>query len=315
MAEPAEGRSLMKQPADFTGTNVEGFLLKTALYIEGNPSKFPDEKSRVIFTLSLMEGKAAIWVENFVEEAISVEPHNYGTTEILGQKLQEAFGDPNRKQTAQVELSQLKQGSMTAAEFFSQFDIARRRAGHGGTTSDPYLIELLERNLNERLVDKIMEQDCPDNYLAWKTKAQKLDVIWCRRQAIKADHRKGASQVHQKSQQQTQTPAQTLVTQKDSTGVTFGGAGQAMDIDKAKALGLCFKCGQRGHIGRFCPNKKTARVQQVEEVATTGVTEAARPPDPNELILRQLPAFGEMFKGFSDRLSKMETQGFGNPQQ
>lgn len=95
---------------------------------------------------------------------------------------------------------------MTAAEFFSQFDIARRRAGHGGTTSDLYLIELLERNLNKRLVVKIRR----------------------------------AGQVHQKSQQQTQTPAQTPVTQKDSTGVTFGGAGQAMDIDKAKALGLCF---------------------------------------------------------------------------
>ena len=71
-----------------------------------------------------------------------------------------------------------------------------------------------------------------------------------------------------------------------------------MDIDKAKALGLCFKCGQRGHIGRFCPNKRTARVRQVEEVA--GVTEVAMSPDPNELILQQLLAFGKMFKGFSD---------------
>lgn len=284
MAEPAaamaapvvavevEGRSLMKHPADFTGPNVEGFLLKTALYVEGNPSKFPTEKSCVIFTLSLMEGKAAIWAENFVEEVMSVEPHDYGTTEDLARRLREAFGNPNRKQTALVELSQLKQGCMSAAEFFFQFDIARRRAGHGGTTSDPYLIELLERNLNERLVNKIMEQDCPDTYVAWKTKAQKLDALWHRRQAIKADHRKGTTHVQQKSQQQThQAPTQTPAAQRDSTGVTFGGAGQAMDLDKTKALGLCFKCGQRGHIGRFCPNKRTARVRQVEEVELLSV--------------------------------------------
>lgn len=49
----------------------------------------------------------------------------------------------------------------------------------------------------------------------------------------------------------------------------------------------------------------------MEEVATTGVTEVAKPPDPNELILRQLSAFGKMFKGFSDWLSKMETQVLG----
>lgn len=206
--------------------------------------------------------------------------------------------------------------SMTAAEFFSQFDIARRRAGHGGTTSDPYLIELLEQNLNKRLVDKIMEHDCPDNYLAWKNNAQKLDVLWHRRQAVKAEQGKGTVHTQQRSQQSTQqTAAQTPAVRKNSTGVTFRGTGQAMDIDKARTLGLCFKCGQRGYIGRFCPNKGTARVQQVEEVATAGPSEATKPVNPNELILRQLLAFGKMFTGFSDRLLKMETQGFGSPQQ
>lgn len=84
MAEPAapaavavaveESRSLMKRPAEFTGTNVDGFLIKTALYIEGNPTKFRDDKSQVIFILSLMEGKAAIWAENFIEEKLAAEP-------------------------------------------------------------------------------------------------------------------------------------------------------------------------------------------------------------------------------------------------
>lgn len=263
-----------------------------------------------------MEGKATTWAENFMEEVMTAPPYDFGTSQAFGDKLREAFGDPNKRQTAQVELSQLKQGSMTAAEFFSQFDIAGRRAGHGGTGSDQYLIELLEQNLNERLVDKIMEQDCPDTYVAWKNKAQKLDALWRRRRAVKADQRKGTAHTQQRSQQSTQqTPAQTPAVRKDSTGVTFRGEGQAMDIDKARTLGLCFKCGQKGHIGRFCPNKGMARVRQVEEVAAAGPSEATKPVDPNELILRQLSAFGEMFKGFSDRLSKMETQGFGSPQQ
>lgn len=119
----------MKRPADFTGTNVEGFLLRTALYIEGNPAKFPNDKSKVVCTLFLMEGKAVIWAENFMEEVMTASPYDFGTSLAFGDKLQEAFGNPHKRQTAQVELSQLKQGSMTAAEFFTQFSSARRCAG------------------------------------------------------------------------------------------------------------------------------------------------------------------------------------------
>ena len=29
-----------------------------------------------------------------------------------------------------------------------------------------------------------------------------------------------------------------------------------MDIDKARAIGACFKCNERGHIARNCPNRE-----------------------------------------------------------
>ena len=50
---------------------------------------------------------------------------------------------------------------------------------------------------------------------------------------------------------------------KTSTGTTFGGQGQPMDLSQAKSQGLCFTCHQKGHISRNCPQKRKAMVRQM----------------------------------------------------
>ena len=50
---------------------------------------------------------------------------------------------------------------------------------------------------------------------------------------------------------------------KTSSGTTFGGSGQPMDIGKLKAENKCFQCGQPGHIKRNCPQLKQVQVRQV----------------------------------------------------
>ena len=50
---------------------------------------------------------------------------------------------------------------------------------------------------------------------------------------------------------------------KTSTGTTFGGQGQPMDLSQAKSQGLCFTCHQKGHISRNCPQKRKAMVRRM----------------------------------------------------
>ena len=56
--------------------------------------------------------------------------------------------------------------------------------------------------------------------------------------------------------------------QKTGTGITYSGAGQKMDIDKARQSGLCFRCGKPGHISRNCPDQKGFQIRSIVEGLT-----------------------------------------------
>lgn len=320
----------MKKPEDFTGTDVEGFLIQCTLYILGNPRKFPDDNAKILLALSCCKKDAAEWAKNFAEEAIQrprvTEEITFGTFENFKTLIKGAFGDPNKQQTAQLELSLFRQkDDMTAVEFFSKFDILVRKAGYS-QGHDEYLIQLLEHNLQIKLVEKVTMLEIPENYKAFKERARRLDAAWRRQQTVFKDRRRGTMPVQNRSPQaaQPQTQQTTVQTTRDSTGVTFGGQGQMMDLDKARRLGVCMWCGKTGHIARFCPNRGPRRVRQVDgaEVSTQPVTatitevvaEAAKPPDANELLMRQLTSMTDLLKNLSDRVSSIENQGFGKSQ-
>lgn len=42
-------------------------------------------------------------------------------------------------------------------------------------------------------------------------------------------------------------------------GITYSGQGQLMDLSRARAMGLCFKCGEKGHLACDCKNPKVYR--------------------------------------------------------
>lgn len=71
---------MIKKPGKFTGTNVDGFMLKTALYVERNATKVRETKTKVLFLLSLIKGEAVIWAKIFVEHVQPVQSLNFGMT-------------------------------------------------------------------------------------------------------------------------------------------------------------------------------------------------------------------------------------------
>jgi hypothetical protein len=230
----------------------------------------PDDTAKIVATISYMtEGLAATWANSFCDQAIG-DGGSWGTWAQFRESLEDTFGDPNEPQTAQHRLETLKQNKKTTEEFFLEFDELAKKAGYKNG-HDEYLVSLLEKNLNQSLVDRIYQaENLPSNYKGWKDKATALDRLWRRR-----EERKRAVQsfwsLQDESKGQNKPGRKEVGSQ--SSARTYGGAGEPMVIDRAGARreGRCFKCGQLGHRAFECPDRLGGK-QDVRQVVVAEMT-------------------------------------------
>ena len=106
----------------------------------------------------------------------------------------------------------------------------------------------------------------PNTYANWKVRITNIDNLQHQRAVEKKSH--APTVVHKTIIVDKTTAPANIPTQKTGTRITYGGAGQKMDIDKARQSGLCFKCGKPGHILRNCPNKKAFQIRSIVKSLT-----------------------------------------------
>ena len=285
----ANVKSLIAKPDDFDGKteNFLAFYRQCRLYIRSNKRHFSTDKSKILLVLSHMKsGLASKWADNFVDEAEEpdssddksapgyVPEMTFGTWKDFETRLKESFGNPNQQKEAQKKLHELKQGTMTAEEFFQMFDQYRRAAGYQ-SNHDAYLIDLLERNLRYETVATIYNSgsQLPTEYEDWKSRALLIDGLQRR---LKNVGRSGWSgQPNRPTAGSTSAATTTTTTttsapvKKTPTGTVYGGAGQPMQIDTSRGPRVCYNCQQEGHIARNCPNPRKERKVNIRGLVQT----------------------------------------------
>ena len=180
-APATRNKSAVAKPREYDGgAEFIEFRREILVYIAATPDMFPADTDKIFFTLSFMKsGTASTWAQNYVDEFTANGLLALTDTwEQFGAKLNAAFEDPNRATNALKRFRTMVQGSMTADEFFVQFDIIHSEASLTAAAHDPLVIDCLQHALNPDVVKGVMRSAVvPVTYQGWKTKACEVDKI------------------------------------------------------------------------------------------------------------------------------------------
>lgn len=282
-------------PFDGTPSKLRDFKTQLTHVFESSPTHYvePAATNRILYTLSLMKtGTAADWSRAYsLERELRKARQNFVEDDwnTFWAQIESQFRNFHEKEDAIRELFATKQGYNQPVEEYLHFVDLRKQISRLG---DDTIIYIFKMNMRQSLVEKIMlETPMPTTYQDWKSRAIAHDQAWRNWDASRRQNQGGKPGPNRQQAQQprrfqfernpqiVQRPADppAWAPKRTGSGTTFGGQGQPMDIDRARRQGLCFGCGERGHLKRDCPHNHQ-KVRQVEV------------PDPRDEEIRMLQA-------------------------
>ena len=292
LAPEPKRKSHVQKPEDFTDTKQwDKFKQQSFVYLEENRRDFPDGETVIHFLLSFMTGGlpekfAANFIDDLTDDLNRRKESaqdlglpaptrlNWGSIDDFETILEGTFGDQNKKTNAENQLALLRQGPKTAEEYFQELDQLVRTAGYQRNHND-VLVRYLHEQVKQSIVDKIYSSGClPYTYVGWRTMIIDINGLDRRR----TEQKKALTAQYSHKPAPLASFPKTSTEKRTGSGVTYTGQGQKMDVDQAKAKGLCFCCNKPGHMARNCPDKPKFQVcaitaelskEEKEELAKT----------------------------------------------
>ncbi|KAK2848239.1 hypothetical protein Q7C36_009921 [Tachysurus vachellii] len=116
---PTPTGSSMALPATFSGEAAEcrGFLLQVSLYVEMHPPRFPTERAKVAFIISLFSGRALAWAQSLWEAGSPITT----TYAAFTTHFREVFCAASGTLSAADQLLRIRQGRDCITEYSLRF--------------------------------------------------------------------------------------------------------------------------------------------------------------------------------------------------
>src|SRR5271155_4701898 len=164
-------------PPMFSGERKEllSFLTKCQIKFDGQPSRFPDERSKILYTGSRLEGPAFSWFQPLIAPdstgSVKPTPPELASFKAFSDALTVIYGDPNLEATAVREIRRLHQTG-SAAEYAARFESKKQYL----KWNDEAFRDQFYLNLKDDVKDEIAPVGKPKTYLDLKNLAIRLDA-------------------------------------------------------------------------------------------------------------------------------------------
>jgi hypothetical protein len=243
------------------------FLTKCQIKFDGQPSRFKDEKSKILYAGARLEGTAFSWFQPL----IAPHPGPEGS-----EALTVNYGDPNLEATAEREIRRLHQTG-PAADYVAKFESKKQYL----KWNDEAFRDQFYLNLKDEIKDEIAPVGKPKTYLEMKTLAIRFDARLSERRLerptkppparpatrpfawsipsvnpapapspVSAPTGKTTAPPSGGLRVPAQTADGTVPMELDASGVWHL---TEAEKSRRRGLGLCGYCGEKGHPIQSCP--------------------------------------------------------------
>ncbi len=261
---PANGRLEGNPPFEFTGDRErsKAFMLAFQIYRGMNPNAdvMTNPYQRTMTFLSYIRGplvddwvqEQAQWLVDQIQGGVLQTEENLWRT--IDTRFRQAYTDTAESAKAQHKLKSLHMTKDNLDDFISRFQNLANKAGYD--LDQRVTLDLFQNGLPNNLVWNCVKFDHPYDWATWTNSAHQQHEEYIQL----SNWLKGNKVMGGTCEQWTNA----LTRRQDPNAMDVGQArarATMMEEEKTKRIkeGKCFQCDQKGHISRFCPQKKIAQ--------------------------------------------------------